>query len=139
MDGFIYQALIEIHIFIEIKHSNGETVLKELQKRNNGVVVVLFVAEAELGTDLAQKNYDFEFHLVHKILHNYPAFKYAKVNVNDPAYSGLVKASGISISDLYNSPSVLISEDREGEWIHGETTLNVLAKVAKTYNDRVQE
>ena len=131
--------LVIANAFIEMKHEKGADILKELKKRNNGVLIVLFVAEAEVGTDLAQVNHDYEFHLIHKILNNYPSFKYAKVNVNDRAYSDIVKASGISISDLYNSPSVLISEDRDGEWIHGDASLNLVAKSAKVYNERTRE
>ena len=80
----------------------------------------MFTVDAEMGTDLAQTNYDFEYHLIHGILYNYPSFKFAKVNANDPAYVNLVKSWGISVADLYNSPSVLISEDQRGEWIHGD-------------------
>ena len=125
--------------FIEIQHNNGDDVLKELKKRNNGVIVVLFEVEAEVGTDLAQTNYDYEYHLIHKVLNNYPSFKYAKVNVNDPSYKSIVKASGISISDLYNAPSVLISEDRDGEWIHGDQSLSLVAKTARIYNERAED
>ena len=52
----------------------------------------MFTVDAEMGTDLAQTNYDFEYHLIHRILYNYPSFKFAKVNANDPAYVNLVKS-----------------------------------------------
>ncbi|CAI2382388.1 unnamed protein product [Moneuplotes crassus] len=125
--------------YIELTHEDGNDILKELKKRNNGVIVVLFVAEAEIGTELAQTNMDYEFHLINKVLKNYPSFKYAKVNAVDKNYSDLVKATGISISDLYNSPSVLISEDRDGEWIHGDISSSKLKQVARYYNERVNE
>ncbi len=125
--------------FIELQHSNGDDILNELKKRNNGVIVVLFVAEAEVGTDLAQTNSDYELHLVNRVLKNYPSFKYARVNAADKEYKELVKATGISISDLFNSPSVLITEDRDGEWIHGDGNLSVLTKTARIYNERVNE
>mmetsp|Transcript_17393 Transcript_17393/g.19514 ORF Transcript_17393/g.19514 Transcript_17393/m.19514 type:complete len:142 (+) Transcript_17393:27-452(+) len=136
----LFLALIAFSAaFIEFEHSNGDDILKELKKRNNGVILVLFVANADAGTDLGQTNADYEYHLLHKVLENYPSFKYARVDVTNSNYKSLVKASGISISDLYNSPSVLISEDRDGEWIHGDSSLTLVAKTARIYNERVQE
>ncbi|CAI2383007.1 unnamed protein product [Moneuplotes crassus] len=125
--------------YIELEHENGGDILNQLKKRNNGVIIVLFTAQAEVGTELAQKNNDYEFHLIDRVLKNYPSFKYAKVNAVDKAYSELVKATGISISDLYDSPSVLISEDRDGEWIHGDISSTKLAQVSRRYNERVNE
>ena len=137
---FFFLALIAFSAaFIELEYENGSDILKELKKRNNGVIVVLFYVGSDQGTDLAQTNYEYEDNLVHKVLNNYPSFKYASVDVSDPNFKDLVKASGISIGDLYNSPSVLISEDRDGEWIHGDSSLTLISKTARLYNERVQE
>ena len=131
--------LVAVSAFIEIQHDKGADVLAELKKRNNGVILILFVVEGEVGTNLAQMNYDYEYHLVHKVLNNYPMFKYAKVNANDPAYQDLVKAANLSIADLYNAPSVLISEDKKGEWIHGDSSMSLIRKAAENYNRRVKD
>ena len=52
---------------------------------------------------------------------------------------GGVSGSWNSISDLYNAPSVLISEDRDGEWIHGDQSLTLVAKTARIYNERAED
>ena len=141
MRYIILLALIAVlaQAFIEIKHDDGDDILVELRKRNNGVILVLFVIDLKSDTKLAEDNYEFEYHLIHKVLYDYPAFKYARVNALDPAYKNLVKATGLSISDLYNSPSILISEDRDGEWIHGDRTLTLIKRTARVYNERVQD
>ena len=125
--------------YIEIEHDDGSDILKELKKRNNGVIIVLFVVDSAVGSNLAEKNYDFEYHLIKKVLDNYPSFKYAKVNVNDPAYEELVNASGINATDLLVSPSVMIAEDKKGEWIHGDESLIMVSKAARIYNERVDD
>ena len=52
--------------YIPLRSENGDEVISELKKKNNGVIVILFVSEAELGTELDQINDDFEYHLTSK-------------------------------------------------------------------------
>ena len=122
--------------YTKIEHSNGADVLNELEAGNHNVYILMFYHGDRKGSQIAQKNKDYEDALINGVLERYPGFRYTAINADDGRYSDLVRACGVVTEELRNSPSVLIMENGNGAWIHGPQTMNKIAEFAPVYSQR---
>ena len=122
--------------FKVVEHKNGQDVLKLLEEGDNTVYVIMFFVPGKDGSVHNVKTVEDEKELIARVLNRFPSFYYAKVNAADPNYADLVKACGIIVNELPESPSVLIIEGGVGVWVHGPQTINKVEEFAVEYQRR---
>mmetsp|Transcript_31647 Transcript_31647/g.28042 ORF Transcript_31647/g.28042 Transcript_31647/m.28042 type:complete len:144 (+) Transcript_31647:45-476(+) len=122
--------------FHNLEHKTGKDVLDQLEEGNANVYVIMFYAPGHQGGNHNVKTIEDEKELTGRVLQKYPSFFYTKVNVADPNYADLVKATGIVTTELHEAPSVLIIEGGVGVWIHGPQTINKIEEFAQEYLKR---
>ena len=125
--------------YVKVEHSNGADVLRELEAGNHNVYVLMFYHGDRKGSQIAQKNKDYEDALISGVLERYPSFRYAAVNADDDRYGDLIRACGVVPEELRNSPSVLMMENGNGAWIHGPQTMNKISEFAPVYSQRASQ
>ena len=133
---FLLTLLAVAFGYVTMDHNNGHEVLRELEEGNHNVYVIFFHAEGVEGSELDNRNNDYEETLITKVLDDYPKFHYAKVDARDSDYEELVSAVGVNVNELQKSPSILIMEHGNGAWIHGPETISKIAEYAPAYGTR---
>lgn len=118
------------------EHKNGDDVLKRLQGGNNEVYVIMFTAGDNKGEAVKKKTKEYET-AMNGVQNKYPQFTYTTIDASNSNYKSLIDAISLITSELDKSPSVLIMQKGNGEWIHGPQTISKIFEFAPAYLQRM--